>query len=166
MTDRDRTTRTRARTPGVVAQATSWRCAIGSCDPAQYGSCDGTTKCTKGGCKPVVAMCMSGADLSGATAGKAPSERPALQPYRGKPAARNVRGDRGNVGIIRSPVRASILPDHLLTSYASKQRGKAIPRHSPFARLHEALATLRRCRSDWVSITENLRVFLSIQSKQ
>jgi hypothetical protein len=25
----------------------------------------------------------------------------------------NVRGDRGNVGIIRSPVRATILPDHL-----------------------------------------------------
>jgi hypothetical protein len=24
----------------------------------------------------------------------------------------NVRGDRGNVGIIRSPVRATILPDH------------------------------------------------------
>ena len=36
---------------------------------------------------------------------------PALQPYRGKPAVRNDRGDRGNVGIIRSPVRASILPD-------------------------------------------------------
>jgi len=24
----------------------------------------------------------------------------------------NDRGDRGNVGIIRSPIRASILPDH------------------------------------------------------
>jgi hypothetical protein len=35
----------------------------------------------------------------------------ALQPYRGKPAVRNDRGDRGNVGIIRSPIRASILPD-------------------------------------------------------
>jgi hypothetical protein len=28
-----------------------------------------------------------------------------------KLALRNVRGDRGNVGIIRSPVRATILPD-------------------------------------------------------
>src|SRR4051812_22034766 len=36
---------------------------------------------------------------------------PAFQPYWGKPAVRNERGDRGNVGIIRSPVRASILPD-------------------------------------------------------
>src|SRR3984893_9569630 len=29
----------------------------------------------------------------------------------GKPAVRNDRGDRGDVGIIRSPVRTSILPD-------------------------------------------------------
>jgi hypothetical protein len=35
-----------------------------------------------------------------------------FQPYWGKPAVRNDREDRGNVGIIRSPVRASILPDH------------------------------------------------------
>src|SRR5215470_14441672 len=43
--------------------------------------------------------------------GKAPSEMPSFQPYWGKPAIRNDRGDRGDVGIIRSPVRASILPD-------------------------------------------------------
>jgi hypothetical protein len=36
---------------------------------------------------------------------------PAFQPYWGKPAVRNDRGDRGDVGIVRSPVRASILPD-------------------------------------------------------
>src|SRR5208283_751386 len=41
---------------------------------------------------------------------------PAFQPYRGKPAVRNVRGDRGNVGIIQSPVRASILPDQHVNS--------------------------------------------------
>src|SRR2546430_5850574 len=39
-------------------------------------------------------------------------DTPAFQPYWGKPAVRNDRGDRGNVGIIRSPVRASILPDY------------------------------------------------------
>src|SRR3981189_1976009 len=54
-------------------------------------------------------------------AGKAPSEKPAFQPYRGKPAVRNDRGDRGNVGIIRSPVRASILPD----------RTASTPSHAP-----------------------------------
>jgi len=54
---------------------------------------------------------MLGASLTEARKGKALSDRPALEPYWGKPAVRNLRGDRGNVGIIRSPVRASILPD-------------------------------------------------------
>jgi hypothetical protein len=45
-------------------------------------------------------------------AGKAPSDSPALKPYRGKPALRNFRGGNGNVGIIRSPVRAIALPDN------------------------------------------------------
>ena len=40
-----------------------------------------------------------------------PPERPALEPYWGKPAVRNLRGGDGNVGIIRSPVRAIVLPD-------------------------------------------------------
>ena len=34
-----------------------------------------------------------------------------FQPYRGKPVVRNDREGRGNFGIIRSPIRASILPD-------------------------------------------------------
>ena len=45
--------------------------------------------------------------------GKALSDIPALEPYWGKPAVRNLRGDDGNVGIIRSPVRAIVLPDPL-----------------------------------------------------
>ena len=48
-------------------------------------------------------------------AGKAPSDSPALKPYRGKPALRNFRGGNGNVGIIRSPVRAIALPDNRST---------------------------------------------------
>src|SRR5256885_12459432 len=36
---------------------------------------------------------------------------PASQPYGGNPAVRNDREGRGTVGIIRSPVRASTLPD-------------------------------------------------------
>ena len=43
--------------------------------------------------------------------GQAPPDRPAFQPYWGKPAVRNDRGDDGDVGIIRSPVRAIVLPD-------------------------------------------------------
>src|SRR5438093_983346 len=54
---------------------------------------------------------MPGAGLSGRCPAKAPSDMPASQPYWGKPAVRNDRGDRGDVGIIRSPVRASVLPD-------------------------------------------------------
>jgi hypothetical protein len=54
---------------------------------------------------------MLGASLTEAGSGKALSDRPALEPYRGKPAVRNLRGDDGNVGIIRSPIRAIVLPD-------------------------------------------------------
>jgi hypothetical protein len=43
--------------------------------------------------------------------GKALSDTPALEPYRGKPAVRNLREGNGDVGIIRSPVRAIALPD-------------------------------------------------------
>ena len=42
--------------------------------------------------------------------GRHRSEKPALKPYWGKPAVRNFREDGGNVGIIRSPVRATALP--------------------------------------------------------
>jgi hypothetical protein len=43
--------------------------------------------------------------------GKALSDIPALKPYWGKPAVRNFREGNGNVGIIRSPLRAFALPD-------------------------------------------------------
>jgi hypothetical protein len=46
-----------------------------------------------------------------ASNGQTLSDLPALKPYRGKPAARNFREDNGNVGIIRSPLRAIALPD-------------------------------------------------------
>jgi hypothetical protein len=68
---------------------------------------------TKDGGKPDLATGMLGASLTEARPGKALSDMPALEPYRGKPALRNLRGDDGNVGIIRSPVRAIVLPDHL-----------------------------------------------------
>jgi hypothetical protein len=44
--------------------------------------------------------------------GQSSSDIPALKPYWGKPAVRNFRGGDGNVGIIRSPVRAIALPDY------------------------------------------------------
>jgi hypothetical protein len=89
------------------------RCSIESSTRRRAGSSRATTSCTKGGRKPDVGWCMPGAGLSQQPAGKAPPEMPAFQPYWGKPAVRNERGDRGDVGIIRSPVRASIPPAKL-----------------------------------------------------
>ena len=54
----------------------------------------------------------AGSRLKSTMCGKVLSYMPAFQPYRGKPAVRNDREGRGNVGIIRSPIRASTLPDH------------------------------------------------------
>jgi hypothetical protein len=50
-------------------------------------------------------------DARAASHGKALSDQPALKPYWGKPAVRNFREGNGNVGIIRSPLRAIALPD-------------------------------------------------------
>jgi hypothetical protein len=63
------------------------------------------------GSKPEHGQGMPGVGLTCTDKGKAPTERPALEPYWGKLAVRNLRGDDGNVGIIRSPVRAIVLPD-------------------------------------------------------
>ena len=54
---------------------------------------------------------MPGAGLTSRRPGQAGSDRLILKPYWGKPAVRNFRGGGGNVGIIRSPVRATALPD-------------------------------------------------------
>ena len=70
-----------------------------------------TMRCAKGRSKPGEHRRMPGAGLSDGCSGKALSEMPAIQPYWGKPAVRNDRGDSGNVGIIRSPIRATVLPD-------------------------------------------------------
>ena len=55
---------------------------------------------------------MPGAGLTSGASAKALSDRPAFQPDWGKPAVRNDREDDGNIGIIRSPISAIVLPDH------------------------------------------------------
>ena len=57
---------------------------------------------------------MPGAGLTLIVLRKVPSDMPALEPYWGKPTVRNFRGGDGNVGIIRSPLRAITLPDREL----------------------------------------------------
>jgi hypothetical protein len=55
---------------------------------------------------------MSGDDFSSPPLRKTPSDMLALKPYWGKLTVRNFRGDDGNVGIIRSPVRAIAIPGY------------------------------------------------------
>jgi hypothetical protein len=100
-----------------------WRCIVRFGGPAQYGTTAPTLGCTKGDGKPTVSRRMPGAGLSLWRSGKAPPDKPAFQPYWGKPAVRNDREDRGNVGIIRSPVRASILPDFGVGCHSLHERG-------------------------------------------
>ena len=110
--DRDTITRTGARAPGVERKV---RTVVH--EPTAYpGLRTGMyvsqwSEGTKGRGKPNVRRRMPGAGLSDGPIGKALSEMPAFQPYWGKPAVRNDRGDGGNVGIIRSPLRATVLPD-------------------------------------------------------
>src|SRR5271154_592909 len=111
MTDRDTTTRTRARAPGVGGVFHRMTVHDRVLRPDSERTTVATTKCTKGGCKLDGGQRMPGAGLSRRSPRKAPLGQPAFQPYWGKLAVRNDRGDRGNVGIIRSPIRASILPD-------------------------------------------------------
>src|ERR1022692_4744763 len=113
MTDRDTTTRTRARAPGVGGVFHRMTVHDRVLRPDSERTIVATTKCTKGGCKLDGGRRMPGAGLSRRSPRKAPLGQSAFQPYWGKLAVRNDRGDRGNVGIIRSPIRASILPDHL-----------------------------------------------------
>src|SRR4029453_18700391 len=98
MTVRDSITRTRARTPGVEDDPTSATVRDRALGPTQCGISDVATKCTKGGRKPNICRGMLGAFLSWRCLGRH-RLMSALQPYRGKPAVRNDRGDRGNVGI-------------------------------------------------------------------
>ena len=110
MTDRDTTTRTRARAPGVGGVFHRMAVHDRVLRPDSERTTVATTKCTKSGCKLDGGRRMPGAGLSRQSPRKAPLGQSAFQPYWGKLAVRNDRGDRGNVGIIRSPIRASILP--------------------------------------------------------
>ena len=111
MTVRDSITRATARTPGVEDYPTSMAAHDRASLPTQCGITEVASTCAKGRYKPNISRCMSGAGLSRPMRGKVLPYMPAFQPYRGKPAVRNDREGRGNVGIIRSPVRASTLPD-------------------------------------------------------
>src|SRR5882757_620696 len=137
MTVRDSITRTGARTPGAEDDPTSKAAHDRVLNPTQCGITEATTTCAKGGHKPNTSRCMPGAGLSRLMRGKVLPYMPAFQPYRGKPAVRNDREGRGNVGIIRSPVRASTLPDC---------GGRAMKRTSlPLRRQNSVVYRMARC---------------------
>ncbi len=102
--DRDRRTRTGARAPGVERQKPfERRCTSAHRPPAQNGEPTREAGSTEDEGKLI--------DARDALHGQALSDIPALKPYRGKPAVRNFREGNGNVGIMRSPLRAIALPD-------------------------------------------------------
>jgi len=125
MRDRDSTTRTGAKDPWgregrPLAQRQADAPAILDSEP------DGMwwPKPAKDRCKRRGAPGMSGTDLTGGPRRQALSDRLALKPYWGKPTVRNFREGHGNVGIIRSPVRAITLPDH----ESRRRRGPFAPK--------------------------------------
>ena len=93
--------------------------------PTQCGITEVASTRAKCRHKPNISRCMPGAGLSRLVRGKVLLYMPAFQPYRGKPAVRNDREGRGNVGIIRSPIRASILPDSHSRTYGQVRVGFA-----------------------------------------
>ena len=102
--DRDRRTRTGARAPGVERQKPlERRCSSAPRPPTQNGDQTREAGSTKDEGKLI--------DARIASRGKALSDTPALKLYWGKPAVRNFREGNGNVGIMRSPLRAIALPD-------------------------------------------------------
>ncbi len=103
MMDRDNTTRSGARAPGVERHVRSNGGVVLSHEPRLRARSIQATDDTKDGRKP-----------SAATCGHEGRPRLISRPWsrtEGKPAVRNLREDDGNVGIIRSPVRAIVLPD-------------------------------------------------------
>ena len=87
---------------------------------------------------------MPGAGLTSGTCAKALSDRPAFQPYWGKPTVRNDRGDGGNVGIIRSPLRATVLPDRKAARENKEMKFTALLHHLTVDLLRESFYSLRR----------------------
>ena len=86
---------------------------------------------------------MPGAGLTSGASAKALSDRPAFQPDWGKPAVRNDREDDGNIGIIRSPISAIVLPDH-----HSKPATRHCPTRPQVTRIITALPAIESLAAD------------------
>src|SRR6266849_2175251 len=119
---RDRRTRTGARAPGVERQKPfERRCFSAQRPPAQNGEPTYAAGSAKDGGKP--------SDTWAVSHGQALSEKPAWKPYWGKPAVRNFREGNGNVGIMRSPLRAIALPDQSTQISVNPQKPRSAKSH-------------------------------------
>ncbi len=113
MTDRDTTTRTRARAPGVggvfhrmAVHDRVLRPELRADHRSDHEMHEGWMQT---GCRTAhVGSRLKPLIIQEGTAWKA-----SLPAVLGKTRRTDDRGDRGNVGIIRSPIRASILPDQM-----------------------------------------------------
>jgi hypothetical protein len=122
--DWDRITQTGARTPGVRAvPGPILRYRLNPPFPDSVLEVNGWSADTKDGDKLDVDIAYAGSELKRLAPRKVPSDTHTFQPYWGKPAVRNDREDRGNVGIIRSPVRATIL-----LACGGRSQGRSLPR--------------------------------------
>ena len=102
--ERDRTTRSGAKAPGVERQ---WAART---EVLQRATFPGTERGSDEGSGEHEGQWQT-VRREEASNGKALSDLPAWKPYWGKPTVRNFREGHGNVGIIRSPLRAFALPD-------------------------------------------------------
>src|SRR5450432_2567982 len=88
--------------------------------------------------------------------GKASFDIPALKPYRGKPAVRNFRGGNGNVGIIRSPIRAITLPDNRHVGVSSEGWAYSVGGTAASGVWEPALVWHDRVRHTWLVEVQEL----------
>src|SRR5215467_6723921 len=92
---RDSITRTGARTRGVERhRSLAWRCSTEQVVSGSERRLHAATESTKDGGKLDLATGMLGASLTAARSGKALSDRPALEPYRGKTRRTESQGGR------------------------------------------------------------------------
>src|SRR6516225_5414167 len=112
--DQDNTTWTVARTPGVMRETV---CTVVHQRTASLDSERGIDEGSEvhEGRRQTVRR-----ELHSQSTGRPRLKLPAFQPDWRKSAVRNDRGDDGNGGIIRSPIRAIVLPDR--TPGARRQR--------------------------------------------
>ena len=112
MRDRDNTTRTGAKDPwGKEKESLAQRSAQPRARLDTEPAVRAVGEAGEGQLKLRRAAGMLGASLTAARGRQGRPDMLALKPYRGQLAVRNFRGDDGNVGIIRSPVRAIVLLD-------------------------------------------------------